>query len=376
MIRILQIVNIMDRAGLETMLMNYYRKIDRSKVQFDFLVHRNKEGAYDKEIESLGGKIYRAPRLYPQNYISYFCFMKRFFCEHNEYKIVHCHIDSMSFFPIIAALFSKIPIRIAHSHSTKIDFDYKYPIKFICKLFLPYIANYFFACSYEASKFLFPRKNSVLVKNAINVDLLYFNAKKREQLRDFLNLNEKFVIGHVGRFNYVKNQLFLLDVIAELKQIQKNIVLLLIGKGEDEIKIRDKAKSLGIDENVRILLDRSDVNDLYNVMDVFVMPSLFEGLPLVGVEAQTNGLPCLFSDTISKEILLSSNSSFFSLKHSAKDWALKISELNKCRNQNSVNEVNNKGFNIEHESKKLQQWYESAYNKTIGNVYENSNDRP
>lgn len=375
MIRILQIVNIMDRAGLETMLMNYYRNIDRKKVQFDFMVHRNKEGAYDKEIESLGGKIYRAPRLFPQNYISYFRFMNSFFREHKEYKIVHSHIDSMSFFPLFAALLNKVPIRIAHSHSTKIDFNFKYPIKRICKYFLPYIANYFFSCGVEAAKFLFPSKNCLLVKNAINVDLFAFNASKRELLRKLFNLEKEFVVGHVGRFNYIKNQLFLLEVIAEVKKIQNNVLLLLIGKGEDELKIRDKAKTLGIEKNVRILIDRSDVNELYNVMDAFIMPSLFEGLPLVCVEAQTNGLPCLFSDTISKEILLTTNSSFFSLKNSAKDWALKIFQLNKCRNPNSVYEVNNKGFNIVHESKNLQQWYEDAYNGTIGKVYENSDDR-
>ena len=133
MIRILQVVNIMDRAGLETMLMNYYRNIDRTKVQFDFLTHRIEKGAYEDEIISMGGKVYHAPRLYPQNYKKYFGFMKAFFMEHPEYKIIHSHIDAMSYFPLQAAKNSGVPVRIAHSHSSKFDRDIKLPIKFIAK---------------------------------------------------------------------------------------------------------------------------------------------------------------------------------------------------------------------------------------------------
>ena len=129
MIRILQCVNDMHRAGLETMLMNYYRNIDRDKIQFDFLTHRPNRSDYDDEIESLGGKMYYAPRLYPQNYPEYFKWMKRFFAEHPEYKVVHSHIDAMSYLPLKAAKAANIPVRIAHSHNTSIDKDFKYLLK-------------------------------------------------------------------------------------------------------------------------------------------------------------------------------------------------------------------------------------------------------
>ena len=151
-IRILQVVNKMDRAGLETMLMNYYRNIDRSKVQFDFLTHREERGAYDDEIESLGGKIYRMPRLMPQNYPKYFKKMKSFFKEHPEYKIVHSHIDAMSSFPLRAAKKAGVKIRIAHSHSSKLDRDLKLPIKYVSKKLITKYANYYFASSSTNSK--------------------------------------------------------------------------------------------------------------------------------------------------------------------------------------------------------------------------------
>lgn len=131
MIRVLQCVNIMDRAGLETMLMNYYRNIDRTEVQFDFLTHRSDKGVYDEEIEKLGGRVYHAPRLYPQNYPLYFRWMRDFFGHHTEYKIVHSHIDTMSYFPLAAAKKAGIPVRIAHSHSSQLDKDIKFPIKFL-----------------------------------------------------------------------------------------------------------------------------------------------------------------------------------------------------------------------------------------------------
>ena len=145
MIRVLQCVNNMHRAGLETMLMNYYRNIDRTKIQFDFLVHRQERSDYDDEIESLGGRIYRAPRLYPQNYPAYFRYMKQFFRDHPEYKIVHSHIDAMSYLPLLAAKRARVPVRIAHSHSTSIDKDTKYWIKQGFRFLIPSVATQFFS---------------------------------------------------------------------------------------------------------------------------------------------------------------------------------------------------------------------------------------
>ena len=205
MIRVLQCVNDMHRAGLETMLMNYYRNIDRTKIQFDFLTHRPDKSDYDDEILSLGGKVYYAPRLYPQNYPAYFKYMKKFFAEHPEYQIVHSHIDSMSYLPLLAAKKAGVPIRIAHSHNTSIDKDFKYILKQYFRKKITKAANYYCACGQEAGEFLFPGKEFTFIPNAIEVDKFLYNEEVRDRKRKDLGLTSEFVVGHVGRLSYQKN---------------------------------------------------------------------------------------------------------------------------------------------------------------------------
>lgn len=367
MIRILQSVNIMDRAGLETMLINYYRNIDRSKIQFDFLTHRSDIGAYEDEIKKMGGKVYHAPRLYPQNYWQYFKYMKKFFEKHPEYGIIHSHIDSMSYFPLLAAEKSGVPVRIGHSHSSKIDRDLKYPIKYFALKRMPKVANVFFACGKLAGKFMWGKKEFKVIYNAIDLEKFAFNNCLRKEVRKNLNIeDDTFVVGHVGRFIRVKNQLFLLDVFNEIVKRKPNSILMLIGKGEDEQKIRAKIHELGLDEKVMILIDRADVDKLYQALDMFVMPSFFEGVPVVGIEAQANGLPCLFSDSISNEVLLTKNAEKFSLTNSAKSWADKILKKSIARNEEAFSELQSKGYDIKFEAKKLEEWYINTYNQVKG----------
>lgn len=320
MIRVLQCVNDMHRAGLETMLMNYYRNIDRSKIQFDFLTHRPERSDYDNEIESLGGKMYYAPRLYPQNYPTYFKWMANFFNEHPEYKIVHSHIDSMSYLPLLAAKKAGVPIRIAHSHNTAIDKDFKYPLKQYFRLKINSVCNERLACGQEAGKFLFGDKGFKVIPNAIDADKFYFDEGIRHSKRDELGLTNEFVVGHVGRISYQKNHKFLIDIFNELLKIEPNSILLLVGVGEKEEEVRRQIKKLGIDEKVRFLGNRSDVNELYQAMDVFVMPSFFEGIPVVGVEAQFADLPCVFSDKVPEEVKFHSNVIFVKLNEDIETW--------------------------------------------------------
>lgn len=357
MIRVLQVVNIMDRAGLETMLMNYYRNIDRNVIQFDFLTHREEKGAYDDEIEALGGKIYHAPRLYPQNYLKYFKYMNQFFDEHPEYQIIHSHIDSMSAFPLLMAKYNKIPVRIAHSHTSRLDLDAKLFIKYIAKLIVPHVATHYFACGEKAGKFLFGKRNYSIIHNAIELSKYSFFEEKRKEIRKRLMLDNKIVIGHVGRYCYIKNQLFLLEVVKEILKSNSNIAVLFIGKGPDEQKLRKKVLRLGLEKHVHFLIDRPDVEDLYQAMDLFVMPSLFEGLPVVGIEAQANGLSCLLSDNISKEILCTSSVEFFSMNSGAEMWAEKILTMDTKRNVDAKKQLQLEGYDIETESKKLQECY-------------------
>ncbi|HAT4090150.1 TPA: glycosyltransferase family 1 protein [Clostridium perfringens] len=363
MIRILQVVNSMERAGLETMLMNYYRNIDRTQVQFDFLTHRSYRGVYDEEIEAMGGKVYYAPRLYPQNYIKYFKFMKNFFKEHPEYKIVHSHIDTMSAFPLYAAKISNIPIRIAHSHTSKLDKDAKLFIKYLAKLVVPYVSNVYYSCGKVAGEFLYGKKEFHIINNAINLSKFKYDSRIREKVREELQIKNDFVIGHVGRYCYIKNQMFLLEILKEVLKTLPNAKLLLIGTGEDEEKLRKKANELGIKESVYFLINRSDVERLYQVMDVFVMPSFFEGVPLVGIEAQANGVPCIFSDKISKEILLTDNAQMQNIENGVEFWANKIINIDVKRDEENIDKLSKEGYDISFEANKLMQQYLNLYTK-------------
>lgn len=358
MIRVLQAVNIMDRAGLETMLMNYYRSIDKEQVQFDFLTHRSDKGAYNEEILSMGGRVFYAPRLYPQNYRNYYQYMERFFKEHPEYQIIHSHIDTMSAFPLYAAKQNHVPIRISHSHTSKLDVDIKLPIKYLAKLAVPKVANIYCSCGKKAGEFLYGKKVSKLIYNAIDLDGFKFDKSQRLTKRAELGIEDEFVIGHVGRYCYIKNQMFLIDILVELLKKKSNAKLLLIGKGEDESILRKKVSDLSLEEKVHFLVDRSDVKELYQTMDVFVMPSVFEGLPVVGVEAQANGLPCVVSDSISDEILLTDVVYTMNLKQSAEAWAEKILTISKKRSENSINQLRAKGYDVKIEADKLLKWYQ------------------
>lgn len=358
MLRVLQVVNIMDRAGLETMLMNYYRKIDRERVQFDFLTHRPDKGAYEDEILSMGGKVYHAPRLYPQNYVEYYKFMKEFFGNHPEYKIVHSHIDTMSAFPLHTAKLNQIPVRIAHSHTSKLDIDAKLPIKYLAKLMIPKVANFNCACGNIAGEFLFGKREYKLINNAIDLKQFEFDEDIREKKRCELSLGDAFVVGHVGRYSYIKNQSFLIDVFQELLRINSNSKLLLIGKGDDESLLRQKIIDLKLEDKVLFLVDRDDVHELYQAMDVFVMPSLFEGLPVVGVEAQASGVPCIVSDRVSKEILLTDRISMMSLERTPEEWARQAIFMQQGQRTLSMEQLKLQGYDSQTEATKLMKWYE------------------
>lgn len=361
MIRVLQCVNDMHRAGLETMLMNYYRNIDRTQIQFDFLTHRPYKSDYDDEILSLGGKVYYAPRLYPQNYPTYFKWMANFFNEHPEYKIVHSHIDSMSYLPLLAAKKGCIPVRIAHSHNTAIDKDFKYLLKQYFRLKINTVCNERLACGQEAGKFLFGNKEFKVIPNAIDAERFHFNKDIRQRKREELGLTNEFVVGHVGRISYQKNHKFLVEIFNELLKMEPNSILLLVGVGEKEEEVREQIQKLGINEKVRFLGNRSDVNELYQAMDVFVMPSFFEGIPVVGVEAQFADLPCVFSDKVPSEVMFNEKCEFVSLDKSAEEWAKSIIK-NIIENQRGSKVGNSASiYDIHKAHFVLEQFYETLY---------------
>lgn len=355
MIRVLQCVNNMHRAGLETVLMNYYRNIDRTQIQFDFLTHRPDRDDYDDEIEALGGRIYRAPRLYPKNYPAYFAFMKDFFREHPEYRIIHSHIDAMSYLPLLAAKKAGVPIRIAHSHSTSIEPDWKRVLKQYFRYRLPSVANRFCACGEQAGQFLFRGKPFETVVNGVDCEAFAFSDSVRVQKRKELGVEDAFVVGHIGRLSYPKNHLFLLDIFGAICEKEPRAVLLLAGKGEKEAQLRQRVQTLGLHQKVRFLGSRSDVSALYQAMDVFVMPSLYEGVPTVGVEAQIAGLPCYFSEPITGEVAFTDRCRFLSLELAPAGWA---EEILKTRTQpRSGIALQNCPYDIQNACRRLEAYY-------------------
>ena len=359
-IRVLQVVTHMERGGLETMLMNYYRHMDREKVQFDFLVHRQKRAAYDDEIESLGGKIYRLPRLVPWSR-SYLIPLNRFFTDHPEYKIVHVHQDCLSSVVLKTAKDHGVPVRIAHSHSANQDKDLKYPIKLWYRRGIPRYATDLFSCGKDAGDWMFGGKPYQIIHNAIDTDVYAYNPGKRTKMREQLGLKNELIVGHVGRFNQPKNHPFLLAVFSSLLKQEPNAVLLLVGDGEDMPKIRARAQELGIADHVRFLGVRSDVADLMQAMDVFVFPSLYEGLPVTMVEAQASGLPCLISDKVPPECILTEGLvERVSLSESTDTWAKKILEKSDTPRIDRSAEIAAHGFDITTEAVKLQEFYLEA----------------
>ena len=361
LIRVLQVVTHMERGGLESMLMNYYRHIDHEKVQFDFIVHRRERAAFDDEIESLGGRIYRLPRLVPWSK-SYLSALNHFFDEHSEYKVVHVHQDCLSSVILKVAARHNVPVRIAHSHNANQDKNLKYPIKLWYKRNIPKYATNLFACGRDAGNWMFNGAPYQIVNNAIDAAAYAYDPMKRAEMRQRLGLANELTVGHVGRFNPQKNHPFLIDIFAALLKKEPNAVLLLVGGGEDMPKIQAKAQALGIAEHVRFLGVRSDVADLMQAMDVFVFPSLYEGLPVTMVEAQASGLPCLISDKVPPECIITKDLvDIWALSADPEVWAEKILEKRDFPRTNRRAEIAAHSFDITTEAVKLQEFYINAY---------------
>lgn len=357
MIRVLQCVNDMHRAGLETMLMNYYRNIDREKIQFDFLTHRPNRSDYDDEIESLGGKIYYAPRLYPQNYPKYFKWMQQFFVEHPEYKIIHSHIDAMSYLPLKTAKKANIPVRIAHSHNTSIDRDFKYFIKQYYRSRITSVATDYCTCGQEAGRFLFGNKKFTFIPNAIEADKFLYNKDLRNKKRIELGIKDEFVLGHVGRLSYQKNHKLLIEIFNEFLKKESNSLLLLVGVGEKEQEIKKLVQELRIESKVVFLGNRTDVNELYQAMDVFVMPSFFEGVPVVGIEAQFSDLPCIFSDRVPEEVRVSAKTKFIALDATLEEWTSSIEKTKGIDRTSKAKDLQNNQYDINVAHTVLENYY-------------------
>ena len=356
MIRVLQVVTTMNRGGLETMIMNYYRHIDREKIQFDFLTHRDYIGDYGEEIITLGGKIYHLPILNPFSK-SYKKALSNFFDNHPEYQIIHVHQDCMSSMILKEAQKHCVPVRIAHCHSSNQDRNIKYILKLLFKKSISKYATKLFACSEEAGQWMFNGAPFELINNAIDSEQFKFDNPKRILMRNQLGIeDDETVLGHVGRFDAVKNQSFLIDILNSVQK-NKKTKLVLVGGGSLMNSVKKKVEELKLTEMVVFTGVRSDIADLMQAMDVFVFPSLYEGLPVVLVEAQAAALPCLISDAIPKDCMITDLVEKESLSNGAEIWADKVIRLSEQPRLNTCKDIKSAGFDIIENAEKLSGYY-------------------
>ena len=361
-IRVAHVIGKWVGGGLEAIVLNYYKYLDRSQVQFDFIVDIGSPRIPREEIEQLGGRIIIVPRY--EDVFHYIRELARIFREEN-YTIVHSHINTMSVFPLCAAWISKVPIRIAHSHSTSNKKEKKKD--FIKKCLRPLAKNFatdYFCCSELAGRWLFGNRtynkgNVYLLRNAIDTGNFRFSQKSRVEKRNELQIKEnQILIGHIGRFVTQKNHSFLIKVFQEIHRKNKETILVMVGEGPLLELMKQKVKELQLDEAVIFTGQRCDTNELYSAFDVLLLPSLYEGLPVVGVESQTAGLPCIMSDEITKEIKVLDSTKLLPFSLGAKRWAEEVldSFVVVKRKDTSQILVEN-GFDIHCEAHKLEVKY-------------------
>lgn len=322
MIRVLQVTSKLFRGGAEAFIMNVYRNVDRTQIQFDFLVFHSDREYYEDEIESLGGRVYHVPIMEGANLIRRKRMLDAFFNEHSDYVAVHCHMAALGRDVLRSAAEHGIERRFSHSHIA--DFE-RTPRNIVKQAFQRGFGDYAtrrLACSKTAGEFMYPDKDFGVVNNGIDVGRFAFDVTRRAAFRASYNFSEKDrLVGHVGRFELMKNHGFLIDAFARLAQVDSHIYLILVGDGSLRESIERKVEDLGLSERVRFLGLVDDMPSFYDGVDCFVMPSLFEGLPFSAVEAQCSGLPCLLSDRITDEVSITNLVEYLSLEAGSGAWA-------------------------------------------------------
>lgn len=359
MIRILQIIGSMGAGGAETMIMNWYRGIDRTKVQFDFLVHHQAESCYEEEIRKLGGNIYHLSFADDHNLFKYKKDLKQFFDEH-KYKIVHGHHSSYGMFYLKAAKDAGVSVRISHSHIASYSRTMQGYIFFILSRRYHKYANVHFACSNAAGKYMYGEKPYTVINNGIDTTRFHYDKIAGETIRKELGLNsEATVLVHVGRFHHQKNHKFLADIFKVYHSLNSNSYLLLVGEGPLQEVVKKQVNDYGIADNVKFLNNRMDVPAILSASDVFVFPSFYEGLPLTLVEAQASGLPIVCSDAITDETRLTNTYYALSLNDDVSKWCDAIEKCGKTINDRNkaAMVVKAAGYDSNDVAKQIQDYY-------------------
>ncbi len=357
--RILHVLGGLKRGGAETFVMNLYRKINRSIIQFDFVIHTSEHGDFYDEIVSMGGKVYFCPKYMGKNHVAYKKWWSSFFAEHPEYGVVHSHVRST------ASIYLKIARRkniktVIHSHSTSNGKGLSSLVKRILQYPLRHTADYLFACSLESGKWLYGEKATktqrfIVQKNVIDIERFEYDGGMREKYRSEWGLSNKNVFIHVGRLHVAKNHSFLLNAFKKISEINSNAILFVVGDGELKEDINAKIDELALNDKVRMLGSRSDVSSLLSAADCFLFPSLWEGVPLTVIEAQAAGLPCLVSDRITDDVCISELVTKLPIDN-VDSWVDAVANMDFSRK-----DVRDKIIAAGYDAKSLAAWLENFY---------------
>jgi len=356
--KVLHLANMNIRSGVASFLMNYYRHIDREKIQFDFLSCALSDNNYAEEIKRLGGIVYNAPS-YKKHLFRYIGFVKNIIVN-SSYDIIHCHQFLPSIILLYIAKKNGIKTRIMHSHNSFISSKWKELTVYLFRNIWPFFVTDYFACSTEAAHFLFGKRCEYKqFNNTIEAERFIFNNAARYRIRNELCLPENaFVIGYVARFDKEKNHVFLIDVFKHILKENANAYLLLIGNGTLQSNIKEYVGNLDISKNVLFYGVTDKAHEFYSAMDVFVFPSMFEGLGLVGIEAQCAGLPVIASLNIPKAMQITPLVSWLDLKDGPEAWAEKVLEYSQPHERKDMTElITQNGYSINVECKKLEEEY-------------------
>jgi len=365
-IKILQVFTTLNRGGAETNFMNYVRQMDLKQFKFEVVVHREAIGAYEQELQSMGITIHRLPAINPLNYWRYQKAAKTLLVQ-GQYDIIHSHISELSVWLLKLADQLQVPIRIVHAHLASANIDLKWPIRLYWRSQLRKFANIGFTCSDAASKWLF--KNPLqwgkiqLMRNAVNTSEWQFNLEKRNKIRDQFGITHSINWVHVGRFNTQKNHKFLIHLFKQFNNVQSNSNLFLLGDGNLAKDIKSQIKALNLDGKIHIMGAVNNVNDFLQAMDIMVFPSMFEGLPVSIIEAQAAGLPCVLSDTISKEVaVLPDYVQFVNLNAPIEQWLKSIDTALALPRKIQSEAILKAGYDIQTNVKVLESFYLKSLN--------------
>jgi glycosyltransferase involved in cell wall biosynthesis len=364
-IHVLVLDTVMDRGGAEAMIMNYMRNINRELIQFDFLTNREYKAAYEEEIEGLGGRVYHMCPMYPGKFRQYKKEVRTFLKEHPEYQIIHSNLEERSYFALKEAKKLGVPVRISHSHNRPLGFNPKLIVRYYFRFMLKYYNTHMFSCGVEAGDWLYGKKNRdrvIIMNNAIDAAQYTYDKKKSENMKKIFGVEDKLVIGHVGRFFAQKNHPFLIDIFNEIHKKNPDTALLLVGGGEldDALKnqMKQKVEDLGLSDSVQFLGVREDVNEVMQAFDLFLLPSLFEGLPVTMVEAQAGGLPCVISDKVPVQCDITGNVKVVPLKESPEKWAdVVLDFVSEFERKDTFEKIKKAGFDIKENAKWLEEFY-------------------